>query len=165
MSGRAVAVLLGAALALLVAGCGYRLGGTAPLDLPPDIRTLALVGVDNPTLDTQLPQQLRTLLRDEITDRGALAWTNPERADGLMRLKIDKLSTNTRVQSPAEETLKFQTSISLSATIIRRVDRQQIWSGKSSASESFFSREAEDALERTLDLAVRELVDLLGQAY
>lgn len=157
------------ACAALLAGCGYSATNQGGSALPEQTRTLFLEGVDNPTTITWLGPRLRATLRDELTRRGWTRWTDRGQAQGLMHVTIHEFTRNTSVSGEERDTLKFATTITLSATITDRDSGEPVWSsGQVAWSDSYYASDAstaDAAAQQAMDLAVRRLADLLGQGY
>lgn len=156
------AVLL---LAVLAQGCGYTLGGAQ--GLPGDVRTLHIGKVDNTTLDVTLPPLLHSLFRQEIEKRDLAGWAGAREADGIVKLSVVSLSTNSRVTTTEGRTLKFQTTVVLRGTLTHRVDQKQVWdSGDVAGEETFFDPAEESAaVSRAMEFAVRYLVDSMTATF
>jgi hypothetical protein len=156
-----------AALLLLTSGCaGYRLGSDAPSVLPPDRRTLAISSVKNPTLRFRLEYRLRSLLRDELTNRNMAKWTEPDKAASLMSLVIHRFIVTSAVTDEEDKTTKYRVEFRLTAQIRDRESHAIFWeSGEVVASESFQTADRGTAEQQALELAVRELADRMGFAY
>ncbi|EPR44769.1 Rare lipoprotein B [Desulfovibrio sp. X2] len=159
-------VLLATAL-LVLPGCA-RYGftpKTAKLALPPDVHTIAIRKVTNPTMYTWLPARAISNYRDEISQRDVLKWTDKEQADAVVDLTIKRFYIHTSLQNKQEETLEYSASVTLYATYYRRTDNSRLWEGQVSYSEAYTSSDVQSAQERALDEAVRRLVDQLYNAY
>ncbi len=163
---RLVAVLV---LALVAASCsGYRAASDreAPLKLPEEYRDLYLRSVENPTMNPDLEARLRTALRDELTRRARVLWVGREQATAYVDLKVNRFTSQTSLTGADDETIKSTASIDLSATIVRRADGSRIWGADHVGYSQSFSGDAKaEAEDAVLDIAVRRLVDRLGQAY
>ena len=152
--------------ALLVACAGYGPSSQAALTLPEGRRDLCIVEVDNPTLRPDLSAQLRGLLRDELSRRSQVRWTDREHATGLVHLLVHDFSSQTTLTGSHEQTLKSTASISVEAWIERRPEGGELWrTGRVSLSRSFTGNDRSDAETRVLEQAAQRLADLLGQAY
>ena len=84
------ALLLLASAVLLLAGCGRYgfTGKSGKIDFPPEVRTVAIRKVINPTLYTWLPAQVIADFRDEVTQRHLLEWADIDKADAVIDLQI-----------------------------------------------------------------------------
>ena len=163
---RVLAVL---ALAVLVCSCaGYRAAsdGDAPLKLPAEFRDLFLRTVDNPTMEPGLEAQLRSALRDELTRRARVLWVDRERATAYVDVTVHQFTSQTSLTGADDETIKSTASIDLSAVVVRRSDGSRIWSADHVSYGQTYSGDVRtQAEEAVLDIAVRRLVDRMGQAY
>lgn len=160
-------LLLLAAAAVLLAGCGRYgfTGKSGKVDLPPEVRTVAIRKVVNPTMYTWLPAQLIAQFRDEITQRHQLEWTDVDKADALIDLQIKNFYVSSALLTKEETTLQYSASVNILASIYRRSDNALITQKASSWGETFLSVSDKTARERTVELAVQRLADQLGNAY
>lgn len=168
-------------LALLVAaawtlgGCGYTFTGQGTVlgpdpdavsRLDPAFRSMALVRVENPTIEPWLESRLRSLIRDEFTRRRFVTWTDKDKATSLLTVVIKKYTRSTAVAGQQDQSLKLATGLTLIFRVHRASDGAVLWdSGEQGQSESYFPGESESADLRITDLAVRRMADLLTQNY
>jgi len=158
-------LLLAMALVLL-AGCGYKNTQSGPVALPENKRKLFFEELENPTLETDLYARIRSLMRDELTRRGQVAWVQRGAAEGLLRVEIHAFTSKASVKGEDDETLRSTASITLEADILDAADRSVLWtSGRVGASETFTTGGQEDAEDRVILLVVERLVDRLGQDF
>lgn len=158
--------LLAVLVVWLLASCGYRPASQGSFSLPKDIHTLAITEVDNPTLDAELGQRVRSLFRDEVRRRGLYTFAEPERADARVRIIIPQQSTFTRVEDDDDQTLRLETSVQLRALVHRRLDDEQVLdTGIVGAFETFFGESEDSARTDALDLAIRRLVDRFANDF
>jgi hypothetical protein len=163
---RIVLPILALAALLLCWGCGYRPTGDTASRLPPDIRTLAVTSIDNRTLDTDLPQLVNGVFRDEITRRGQLKWAERDTADGLVSLTIVSLSESARLEDADGRTGKIKIGVVVRAKVRSRLNDVQVWdSGNVGFSETSFGGDELDARRAATSLAVRRLVDKLSISF
>ncbi|MBU1041626.1 MAG: hypothetical protein KKF77_11060 [Proteobacteria bacterium] len=168
-----LALLLAAALTLC--GCGYTFTGQGTLlgpdpaaasRLDPAFRTMALVRVENPTVEAWLEPRLRSLIRDEFTRRRFITWTDKDKATSLLTVIIKKFTRSTVVSGQQDQSLKLGTGLTLIFRVQRASDGATLWdSGEQSQSESFYSGDSEGADLRVTDLAVRRMADLMTENY
>jgi hypothetical protein len=150
------------ALAAMVAGCGYRHVSQAEHV----VRTIAVTRVDNPTLITQLGQQLRSTFHDEILLRQSLRFADKGAADAHVRLTIVYYELSSRIEGADDETLKFDVTATLRAKFRRRDDASLIWdSGDVPVTRTFTAAGEEQARDEALAIAMRRLVDSMYEAY
>ncbi|MBU1248265.1 MAG: DUF4136 domain-containing protein, partial [Proteobacteria bacterium] len=132
-------------------------------------RTLFIESVENPTTETWLGPLVRSMFRDELTRRGWTNWDSRGNADGLVQITIDKFSRTSTVTDENADTLKFVSSISLSAQITDRDSGEVLWnSGSVSWGGTYYGTNSSP--ETTADTfatdhAIRRLADLLSQGY
>lgn len=150
----------------MFAACGYHSPSSAPSVIPDDIKTLAVVGVDNPTLDPNLGQDARSRFHDEILRRGRFTFAERDKADALVRLIIPRQTTASRVEDSSGETVKLEFRVWLRAQVTRRVTGEQITdTGDVTAFQTFFGSSDDEARDQALDLTVRRLVDRLATGF
>jgi outer membrane lipopolysaccharide assembly protein LptE/RlpB len=154
-------------LPLLLAACGYGMGGSGQNVIDPEYRVMAISGVDNPTTLSWLEPRLRMLLRDELTRRGAVTWTDDQaRADSLIEIKIIKYYRPTAVEGSREQTLRSNAIFTFSATVTSATDGHTIWSsGEMSQDWPFFSGQEAEADSEVTRLAIRRLADRMSENY
>jgi hypothetical protein len=170
---------LGLALLLAVAwtlsGCGYTFTGQGTLlgpdpdavsRLDPAFRTMALVRVENPTVEPWLEPRLRSLIRDEFTRRRFVTWTDKDKASSLLTVVIKRFTRSTSVAGQQDQSLKLTTGLTMIFRATRASDGAILWdSGEQSQTESFFPGDSGGADLRVTDLAVRRMADLLTENY
>lgn len=162
-----VVPLLLAGAALLLAGCGRYgfTGKSGTLDLPPEVHTVAIRKVANPTMYTWLPARLISGFRDEVTQRHQLEWADADKADAVIDLQIKNFYVSSSLLNKQESTLQYSVSVNLYARAYKRTDNTLIATKSSSWSETFLSGTEQEAMERTVSLAVQRLVDQFANAY
>lgn len=163
------ALLLLLALAACPGGCGYRFAGVkdeAPFVLPAESRKLWLKSVENPTVETWLGPAIRSLLRDEITNRGQAQWVDKDEATAWVEVVVDDFTTETTVTGEQDESLKYSAAITMIVTIRSALDGRLLWSsGSVGANESFYGAETHAARVSAVELAVERAVDRMSQKY
>ena len=152
---------------LLLAGCGYSFGESGQSVLSERHRTVAIDGVENPTTMSWLEPRLRKLVRDELTRRGTVTWTDDRgSADALLTVVVYRYSRPTSVAGSGDETLQSVASIEFEGVIKSATDGSLIWqSGRISQDWPFFSGQEAEADEEVTTLAVRRLADRMAQNY
>lgn len=147
-------------------GCGYNFVSQGKVDLPDDIRTLAIKKVANPSMETWLPAELISQFRDEITDRAQLAWVDKSDADGLVYIEVKFFDIGTSVSDDKGRTEQYSVSLNVRARIRRRLDNVEVWdSGSINMVEYYLASDRNDARRKAVELAVRRMVDALQNAY
>ncbi len=166
---RLINALLLAFMVMATLSCGYTFSQQGSSALPDETRTLFIESVENPTTQTWLGPRIRSLLRDELTRRGWTRWTDRNEADGLMKVTIHQFLRESSVKGESEDTLKYTSSITLSAIIVSRDTGETVWeSGNISWGGTYYSSSGapkNNADEFATDHAIRRLADLLGQGY
>ena len=158
------------ALTLALSGCGYSFTGQADdgavSRLDPAFRKMALLRVENPTIEPWLEPRLRSLIRDEFTRRRLVAWTDKDKATSLLTVVIKKFTRQTAVAGQQDQSLKLSTELTMIFRVHRAGDGALLWdSGEQNQNESFFPGDSEGADQRVTDLAVRRMADLMTQNY
>lgn len=154
-------------LPLLLTACGYSFGEGGKSVLKPEYRVLAIDGVENPTMLSWLEPRIRKLLKDELTNRGTITWTDDRRkADALINIKIDRYYRPTAVSGSSDETLRSNAIFNFTATITSTTDDAVIWSsGAINQSWPFFSGQESEADAEVTRLGIRRLADKMSQNY
>ncbi|WP_419785606.1 LPS assembly lipoprotein LptE [Pseudodesulfovibrio sp.] len=152
---------------LMLCGCGYSFGESGQSVLPEHNRTLAIASIDNPTTMSWLEPRLRKLLRDELTRRGSITWTDERKdADALLYLTIVRYNRPTAVSGSNDETLESSANFTFEATIKSALDSSVLWnSGRISQSWPFFSGQEKEADMEVTMLGIRTLADRMAQNY
>lgn len=149
-----------------VTACGYHNSATEPNRLGERFKEVAIAKVENPTLERWLEPKLRSLLRDEITRRGQLVWTDKSKADALFNIKIISLSSGSSILGNDDITLKYDKTLKVQMRVTNAADGKLLWnSGTVSVTESYFTNEESATEELVVELLVRRLVDKMNQAY
>lgn len=165
---RILAPLLLAAALLMLAACGYSMGGAGDRSvLGPEFRTLAISGVENPTTLPWLEPRIRSLLRDELTRRGVVTWTDSRnRADALIHVTIHKYFRPTAVEGARDQTLRSSAIFQFSVDITSATDSSVVWrSGQITQEWPFYSGQEDEADAEVTSLGIRRLADLMEQNY
>lgn len=154
-------------LPLLLAACGYSLGDSDHSVLEPKYRTLAIGGVENPTTLTWLEPRIRKLLRDELTNRGTVQWTDDHtKADAIISIKIDRYNRPTTVAGASDQTLQSSAIFKFEAIIKSTTDDSTLWqSGMISQNWPFFQGQEAEADSEVTRLGIRRLADRMAQNY
>jgi hypothetical protein len=160
------AMLLACALFMLAA-CGYSMGGSGESVIEPEYRTMAISGVDNPTTLAWLEPRIRELLRDELTRRGTVVWTDERsRADSLIHITIIKYYRPTAVEGSHDQTLRSSAIFQFSAEIKSATDGHIIWnSGEIGQDWPFYQGQEDEADAEVTSLGIRRLADRMEQNY
>lgn len=157
-------------LALIIAGCGYKLPAQDQMELPGQISRLHLDQVHDNSGQAGMQFRLRALLKEEIQRRTNAKWTDRELSQGLFQLDIESYRVSTLLEDSTGQTVKSQVSIRLSARIVNSASKDLFWeSGEIAASESFVGLEnswgQQQAESLALERAVQSLVQRLGQRF
>jgi hypothetical protein len=83
------------ALCLLAAGCGYRVSTGQPQGLPPSIKALAILPMDNETLGFRIEQSLTAAVHQAFVARSPYRVQSvPEGADAILRGSVTSFYTS-----------------------------------------------------------------------
>ena len=162
----AVLMLLVLLAVSALGGCGYQFVSQGKVALPEDIKTLAIKRVDNPSMETWLPAELIARFRDEITSRAQLRWVDKADADALVYIDIEFFDVTTAVSDDKGQTEQYVATIKVRARIRRRLTNAEVWdSGYKYISERFLASDQQSARRKAVELAVRQIVDSMQNAY
>ncbi len=152
---------------MILSACGYSMGESQYSVLEPQYRTLAISGVDNPTTQTWLEPLIRKFLRDELTRRGTIAWTDDtKKADALIQITIERFNRPTSLEGKGDETLRSSANFKFRASVKSTVDDKTLWnSGTISQSWPFYSGQENIADEEVVRLGIRRLADRMSENY
>jgi len=165
---RTLVPLLLAPLLLLLVACGYSVGGAGERSvLGTEYRTLVIAGVENPTTLPWLEPRVRTLLRDELTRRGVITWTDSRnQADALIHVTINKYFRPTAVEGSRDQTLRSSAIFQFSAEITSATDGSVVWrSGQITQEWPFYPGQEDEADAEVTSLGIRRLADRMEQNY
>lgn len=169
MNTRLINVAALALMALVMVGCGYGFKQQGAGALPEGMTTLFIDKVENPTTEAWLGPALRTLLRDELTNRGGVRWADRTHADGLVTITIHSFTRSSTVKDDNEDTTKYSSKVTLSAVIKNKDTGEMIWSsGQIGSSNTYYGTDSSpsDLADKTsAELTIRHLGDLLSQGY
>lgn len=152
---------------LTLTACGYSMGESNYSVLDTKYHTLAISGVTNPTTQTWLEPRVRKLLKDELTNRGTIEWTDDtSKADALISIDIEKYYRPTAVEGASDETLRSNANFKFSAIIRSATDDAVLWrSGRISQSWPFFTGEESAADAEVTRLGIQQLADRMSENY
>lgn len=125
---------------LSLSGCGYRLIGSGTV-LPPDVKKVAILPVDNQTAETGLSNELTEAIRSNFERFGVIEVVDdPKEADAVLRTKVVKLETRVRsVTGQSDVAVDYDLVMTLSGELKKR-NGQILWRNNNlRASESFAS--------------------------
>ncbi len=149
-----------------VSACGYHNSATEPNKLGEQFKEVAIAKVENPTLERWLEPKIRSLLRDEITRRGQLVWTDKSKAEALFNIKILSLSDGSRTLGNEDKTLKYDKTLKVQMRVTSAADGKLLWnSGPVEVTESYYTGQEDATDQLVTELLVRRLVDKMNQAY
>lgn len=161
----ALALLLCLALAPGLHGCGYGLASDLPSVIGDSSATLKLTGVEQPTLYPWIVYTVRSSLRDEINARNLAEWVDSGKAEYNMHVKVNFFTMRSAVSGRADETLLYNGSVSLTATIYRGSDNVEVWRNTVNYSNRFDNETEEEAGRRLFSQAIRRLADSMRNTF
>ena len=120
--------LAGAALMLLLVGCGYNLVGKGSY-LDPTIHTIEVPAFVNRTTRVELEQRVTQAVADEFVSRGRLRLvTDPKGADAILRGSIDSFGINPVAFNPQGRATQYQISITAKIELVdHRNEDKVLW--------------------------------------
>ncbi len=164
---------LAAVFAVVLAGCGYRLGtdmpsvlqqnGTAPGGALP---TLKVKDVDNPTMDPSLVYAIRSRLRDEVGARQLARWVDSGKADYEIGIKVQSYTYRTWMRDKDDVSLLYSANMTLEGIVYRGDTNAVIWrSGNIVYSQTYESTQDKAATEDLVLNLIRQLVDRMRNNF
>jgi hypothetical protein len=122
--GAAVAVL-----ALILAGCAYRLAGTGPGVLPPDVKALVVAPFENRTTRPEIEQRVTEEVARELSQRGRYkVVTDLAEADAILEGAITRYTTTPVQFSASALATRLEAVVVLQASVRNLTDDQILWS-------------------------------------
>ena len=150
-------------------GCGYGLGTRSASifsDADGALKTLKIKSVENPTLDTWLPYELRSAIRDEIAARRLAIWVDSGRADFELDIKVVSYTYRTWVYDDQDVSLLFLADMIIEATVYRGNSNDVVWrSGPIQYSDTYETLEERKAATNLLREIARLLADRMRQVF
>jgi hypothetical protein len=110
---------------------------------------------------------LRIALREELSRRGDIVWTERENADLSLTLRVTQYGTGTSVTGRDDITLKSQAVITLELLMRDAATGALVWnSGPITTAESFRGLSSQEgAARRAIAEAMRRLADRLEPQF
>jgi hypothetical protein len=151
----------------MLTACGYSFGESSHSVIDEQYRLIAIGEVTNPTTLTWLEPRLRKLLKDELTNRGTIRWTdNKQKADAILNFRIIKYYRPSAVEGIGDTTLRSSANFEFEATIRSATDSHVIWqSGSLSQDWPFYSGQEDEADKEVTRVGIRRLADKMSQNY
>lgn len=152
---------------LLATACGYRLQGRNELQLPGGGQRLYLARVEQPSTESWMEPALRIALREELARRGSVIWTDRERSQLSLTLRVTQYGTGASVTGRDDVTLKSQAVVTMELLMRDTATGALVWhSGPVTAAESYRGQDAQrSAAERAIAEAVRRIADRLEPSF
>jgi hypothetical protein len=152
--GRAALALI--AFAVLASACYGFVGG----GLPPHVKTVAVMPLENETATPDLPAELQEALRNGLRNRLGLREASEERASALVRGKITRYEPDIPVAfsaNPAQATTaRRRLRVQVDIEIVDQVTGKTLWSRTGIQAEGEYSERGEaqgrrQAIERIVN--------------
>lgn len=128
-------------------------------------KTLKIKSVEQTTLYAWLPYQIRSQLRDDITQRGLARWVDSGPADYTLTVKIPSFQLRSYGQYK-DRNLLFTATINAEFLLYNGSSNTLAWqSGVMSYSENYESANEEEAVREVVEMVIRRGVDRLQQRF
>lgn len=163
----AVAFLL---LCILLSGCGYTLRGQEGSRSEDSVlgngsKTLKIKEIDQTTLFPWLPYMVRSILRDDITERGLAQWVDEGASDYTLTVKIASFQIRSYGQYQHSSQL-FTGTLNMQLILYDGRTNTEVWqSGPLYYSDNFENANEEEAIREILQMTIRRAVDRLQQKF
>ncbi len=129
MMAKRPAIIIVAALALTLFGCGYSFVGTVK-KMPEGISTVAVKSFTTATSEIGVERIFTEALIKEFSDRKSPPLVSVKEADGLIEGRITGLSVEEIFHSGVRVTSQARLTVTLSVTLKRKADGRVIWRNK-----------------------------------
>ena len=163
-------LLLSLLLVTLAAGCGYTWRGQQDSHAEQSLlgdgsKTLKIKSIEQTTLFAWLPYQVRSQLRDDITQRGLAKWVDSGAADFTITVKINSFQIRSYGQYK-DHNLLFTGTINAEFLLYNGNTNTLAWrSGPMYYSENYETANEEEAVREVVKMIVRRGVDRLQQKF
>lgn len=149
-------------LVLLAAatGCyGFAGGG-----LPPHVRTVAVMPIENETATPELPAELQEALRNGLRSRLGLREASEERASALVRGKITRYEPDIPVAFSADPsqatTARRRLRVQVDIEIVDQVTGKVLWSRTGMQAEGEYAERGEaDGRRQAIERIVNDVIE------
>lgn len=148
------------AVMALLSGCYSFAGG----GLPPHVKTVAVLPLENEAGSPELPRELQEALRDGMQSRLGLRDATEERADAVVRGKITRyefdipvaFSADPNQATSARRRLRVQVDIE----IVDQVTGQVLWSRNGMSAEGEYAERNEPlGRKQAIDRIVNDVIE------
>lgn len=143
-------------------GCGYKFVGNSIL-LPKNMKKLAIGKINNPTSDTTLAQDIRSVIIDEFSKRdSSIQWTKINNADAKIDVDIVDYFKETSIEDPDKVTVKSNLCITIRFFIFD-IEDKLLYDSKNiqkceSIGEIGSNRNEYDAKTKIIQDAVKQMI-------
>jgi len=151
------------AAAVLLTGCGYKLGEIRPTPMR-SVRTLAVPTFKNKTFEPRLEVLFADTLVKRLQQDGTYEVLNDDRADAILYCSIDKIERRAlrSVQNNVLATSEFGLRVFATYEVQDRVTGAILMTGKVQGNTTFFSGNDLQTIERqAFSNAAADLADVI----
>lgn len=150
-----------AAVLLVTGACRYGFAGGG---LPPNVRTVAIIPFANETASGELPAEIAEALRDGLERRLGLRTAVEERADAVVRGKINRFDLDIPVAISADRgqttTARRRLAIAVDIEIVEQATGRVLWQRRNLLAEGEYAERAEAAgRKQAIDRLVADVVE------
>ncbi len=150
-----------AALPLALGGCLYGFAGGG---LPRHVRTVAIIPFDNETASVDLQRELSEALREGLEERLGLRPASQERADAILRGKINRFEIDIPVAVSADRqqatSARRRLAISVDVELIDQRSGSTLWSKNGIVAEGEYAERSEaDGRKQAVNRIVADVIE------
>jgi hypothetical protein len=148
-------LLCSLSLFLTLACCGYSVKAL----LPPHLRTIAILPVENQTVKPNLETELSQRLVDDFRHDGSLRQTDPEHADVVLRCAISGYDKTPQAYTSGQTVNTWVVTVTAHCECQDQVKSVRLWSGRVSMTATLDATGAESAgIDEALSKLSAEIV-------
>jgi hypothetical protein len=150
-----------AALPLLLNGCLYGFAGGG---LPRHIRTVAIIPFENETASVDLPREIGEAMREALEKRLGLRPAPADRANAVMRGKIQRFEIDIPVAVSADRqqatSARRRLAVTVDVELIDQSNGSTIWSKTGIVAEGEYAERGEAAgRKQAIDRIVADVIE------